>query len=77
MTTQPTQPKPSEAPKAASDAATETVVEEQRKRSDEIEAMGVEAWKAAHDDRAHTDQQPKTVAGVTKTATVEVHVKGH
>ena len=28
-----------------------TIAEEQRARSAEIEGMGVEAWKAAHDDR--------------------------
>jgi hypothetical protein len=34
----------------------DTVAEEQRKRSDEIQAMGSEAWKAAHDERAAGDK---------------------
>ena len=29
----------------------DTIAEEQRRRSAEIEGMGVEAWKAAHDER--------------------------
>ena len=30
----------------------DTIAEEQRRRSAEMEAMGVEAWKAAHDERS-------------------------
>jgi hypothetical protein len=41
----------------------ETIVDEQRARSAEIEAMGVEAWKAEHDERPAEEKQ-KTVAGV-------------
>jgi hypothetical protein len=42
----------------------DTVAEEQRRRSAEIEGMGVEAWKAAHAD--HTPDENRTVAGVKK-----------
>lgn len=41
-----------------------TIVDEQRARSDEIASMGVEAWKAAHDERDPADK-PQTVAGVS------------
>jgi hypothetical protein len=34
----------------------DTVAEEQRARSAEIEAMGSEAWKAAHDERGPGDR---------------------
>jgi hypothetical protein len=33
-----------------------TIAEEQRRRSAEIEAMGVEAWKDAHDTRSAEDK---------------------
>lgn len=38
----------------------DTIAEEQRRRSAEIEAMGSEAWKAAHDERnrRELDQEP-------------------
>jgi hypothetical protein len=36
---------------------------EQLARSREMETAGVEAWKAAHDERS-PDQQPQSVAGV-------------
>jgi hypothetical protein len=46
----------------------ETVADEQRKRSEEIEKMGVEQWKAAHDNRP-ADERPRAVEGVTVTVT--------
>lgn len=41
----------------------ETIGDEQRERSADIEAMGVEAWKAEHDERPAGEKQ-KTVQGV-------------
>jgi hypothetical protein len=35
----------------------DTVAEEQRRRSAEIEAMGVEAWKDAHDERSEEEKR--------------------
>jgi hypothetical protein len=42
----------------------DTIAEEQRRRSAEIEGVGVEQWKAAHAD--HTPDESRTVAGVKK-----------
>lgn len=48
-----------------------TVQEEQLDRSAEIEAMGVEAWKEAHDERNLPDEQKehhgRAVPGVSPT----------
>lgn len=48
-----------------------TTQEEQLDRSAEIEAMGVEAWKEAHDERNQADQQKaqhgRAVPGVSPT----------
>jgi hypothetical protein len=49
--------------KAAPVEAVQTIADEQRERSAEIEDMGVEAWKAAGDERPASEKQ-KTVAGV-------------
>lgn len=46
---------------AASDVV--TIGEEQLARSAEIEAMGVENWKAAHDERRPSEEQ-RSVQGV-------------
>jgi hypothetical protein len=56
---------PDSPPLNSPDQPAETVVEEQRRRSEEIEAMGVEKWKAAHDERVR-DQKPEAVPGVSK-----------
>ena len=37
----------------------ETHPEEQRRRAAEIEAMGVDAWKEAHDDRTEPEPPAK------------------
>jgi hypothetical protein len=55
---------PHPAPPAAPPAKplpVETVADEQRRRSEEIEKMGVEKWKAAHDQRT---EAPRQVEGV-------------
>jgi hypothetical protein len=57
----------------ASVEAVETIADEQRERSAEIEAMGVENWKAAGDEREDADAgegegqkaKQRTVAGVS------------
>jgi hypothetical protein len=41
-----------------------TIADEQRRRSDEMAAMGVEKWKEAHDDRSEEDKQSRPVTGV-------------
>jgi hypothetical protein len=41
-----------------------TIADEQRARSLEIEAMGVEEWKNAHDER-NPDETQRQVEGVT------------
>jgi hypothetical protein len=47
-----------------------TIAQEQRERSDEMAATGVEAWKASHDER-DPDDQPRTVPGVGPTSVGE------
>ena len=42
-----------------------TVADEQRERSAEIQRVGIDAWKAAHDERG-PDDKPKQVPGVTQ-----------
>jgi hypothetical protein len=42
-----------------------TIVDEQRERSEEMQRMGVEAWKAANDQRT-PEQMPQPVEGVTQ-----------
>jgi hypothetical protein len=59
------------ADKPAPDAAppVETIADEQRKRSDAIAAMGVEKWKAAHDERTEEEKAGnKQVPGVAPPA---------
>jgi hypothetical protein len=48
-----------------------TIADEQRERSDEISAQGIDAWKAAHDERG-ADDKPKVVPGITQRP-VEAH----
>jgi hypothetical protein len=50
----------------APDEPVRTIADEQRERSAEIEAMGVEAWKAAHDERSQEEEQHQ-VPGVSPT----------
>jgi hypothetical protein len=57
-------PDQGEDPQAAATPPVVTVVDEQRARSAEIQAMGVENWKAAHDER-DPEAKPQTVAGVS------------
>jgi hypothetical protein len=55
---------PIEEPEAEEEAPrVVTVGEEQLARSLEMQAMGIEAWKAAHDER-NPDQTEQSVAGV-------------
>ena len=49
-----------------------TIADEQRERSDEIAAMGVEKYKQSIDMRAPEDR-PKAVAGVTELEKHETH----
>ena len=49
-----------------------TIADEQRERSDEMAAKGVEAWKAEHDERSADEKQPKVVPGVAHRP-VEAH----
>ena len=49
-----------------------TIADEQRERSDEIAAMGVEKYKQSIDQRRPEDR-PKTVAGVTNLERDEPH----
>ena len=49
-----------------------TIADEQRERSDEIAAMGVEKYKQSIDMRAPEDR-PKVVAGVTELERDETH----
>jgi hypothetical protein len=43
-----------------------TIADEQRERSAEMEAMGMDAWIAAHDQRS-ADEQPQQIPGVSPT----------
>ena len=49
-----------------------TIADEQRERSDEMAAKGVDAWKAEHDERSADEKQPKVVPGVSHRP-VEAH----
>ena len=62
---QPEEPPPEEqAPEEAEDEnKVVTVGEEQLQRSLEMQAMGIEAWKQAHDERP-IDEQQQAVEGV-------------
>jgi len=70
-------PKPDEDPAAAAPHAippeppVETIADEQRKRSAEIEAMGIDAWKASQDTRSEAEKQPQAVPGVAPSAAEE------
>ena len=52
-----------------------TVAEEQRARSAEIEAMGVEAWKDAHDERGDEERAAHPTIAPSPQQ-VEHHVEG-
>ena len=45
-----------------------TIADEQRERSAEIQAQGVESWKAEHDERSEEDKKPHQVRGVAPPA---------
>lgn len=45
-----------------------TIADEQRARSREIAAMGVEKWKAEHDERTEEEKAGKQVPGVAAPA---------
>jgi hypothetical protein len=70
MATQPQPPaRPAPAPPAPTAAKppvaepVKTVAEEQRERSEAMQAQGVEAFKASHDER-DPNERPRSVAGV-------------
>ena len=54
----------------------ETIADEQRERSAEIEEQGVDAWKAAHDER-DPDEEPKVVPGVAHRQVEEHEARGN
>ena len=56
---------------AAAEPPVRTIADEQRERSDEIAAMGTDAWVKAHDER-DPEAKPKAVAGVQHRP-VEAH----
>ena len=69
------EPTPAPKPKPDEDAAAaphaippeppvQTIADEQRARSDEIQAMGIDAWKASQDTRSEAEKQPQAVPGV-------------
>jgi hypothetical protein len=64
-TTQHPAPPANPAPEPAIPPPVETVADEQRRRSEEIEKIGVEKWKAAHDQRT---EAPRQVEGVRPKA---------
>ena len=54
----------------------ETIADEQRARSEEIQKQGIDAWKAAHDERG-PDEKPKVVPGVSHRAVDESELRGN
>jgi methylmalonyl-CoA mutase N-terminal domain/subunit len=50
----------------------DTIAEEQRRRSAEMEAKGVEAWKAEHDERT-----PEQKAEALKVAGAQPRIESH
>lgn len=67
-------PEPEPAAKAPEPEAVQTIADEQRKRSEEIQAQGVEAFKAAHDDRPESERgaSTKQVPGINHPTTDRV-----
>jgi hypothetical protein len=53
-------------PEAQPEPPVRTIADEQRERSAEMEAMGMDAWIAAHDQRS-ADEQPQQIPGVSPT----------
>lgn len=62
--------------KAEPEPPVKTVADEQRERSEEIQKQGVEAWKAAHDERSPEERQGRQVPGVVHV-TDESKLKGN
>ena len=54
----------------------QTIADEQRERSAEIEEQGVDAWKAVNDERS-PDEKPKVVPGVSHRAVDESELRGN
>ena len=48
-----------------------TIADEQRERSEEMQKQGIDAWKAAHDER-DPDEKPKVVPGIQQRP-IEAH----
>ena len=61
---------------AAPEPPTKTIADEQRERSEEIQKQGVDAWKAAHDERSPEERQGRQVPGVGHV-TDESKLKGN
>lgn len=59
---------PQTQPPAGQPAPVETIADEQRKRSEEMASMGVEQWKAEHDERTEEEKAGKQVTGVASPA---------
>lgn len=64
------QPGPGEpgGPSSPADPSMQTIADEQRQRSEEIESKGVDPWKAEHDDRNRpdADRRQRQVPGVSR-----------
>lgn len=58
-----TSPPPKE---AAEPPPVHTIADEQRMRSAEVQAQGVEPWKQAHDERTEEERRPRQVPGVAQ-----------
>ena len=54
----------------------ETIADEQRARSEEMQKQGIDVWKAAHDERS-PDEKPKVVPGVSHRAVDESELRGN
>lgn len=62
--TPPPEPAPQTATPLPEPPPAQTAADEQRQRSDEIARMGVEKWKAEHDERTEEEKAGRQVTGV-------------
>jgi hypothetical protein len=57
---------PAPAKPAEPDPPVQTIADEQRERSAEIERMGSAAWVEAHDERSAEEKKPRAVGGIAQ-----------
>jgi hypothetical protein len=56
---------PTEPPAPPAPPSVQTIADEQRERSEQMMKVGIEAWKAEHDERSEADREPRQVPGIS------------